>query len=537
LDSFITSLRNNMVLEKDPKSTHTSQWAPGGKLAKHAIYLPLLVPIILFVGSLYISPSIFVDSSVGFLALRSMAEGGAFNCITVANPADISNDVAIFLTFASPGQYLVPGVFIWIGTSYGLALSLTALIATVVGVAGWIQVARSFAMSTFVVFVFVLGLNTFAYVTLQFRIYHGGELLLFAAAPWSLYAMRWAANKPPIFCLTISLLSAALLFFAKLTGLVVFATNVAAISLRALVNQRRISSSMISMWVASTITALCFMMFWVARGPVPASGSTFSFTWFPIWFAVTGAAFSGISGLQFAERFLDYVSINSFELSYVFGPLGLLLMAWVWLQLRFTRYRDTAVLLLTIILLYVIIFVVMYVRGAAVSFEERHFRYAGILFFLLALTAMDQWRVRFANGAACLVVIVLGLYGLKNYVTGPHAPYYDPTSGISQSVPPAVFAYLRSEITRHNFQRPLALVSSPTAFISLPTQFRVLPTSGGWLGYKDGTKWAGRVEKIFVVLPESRIPGRAEAILRLLPSYEFDKWKHIELDGWIIYTQ
>jgi hypothetical protein len=63
--------------------------------------------------------------------------------------------------------------------------------------------------------------------------------------------------------------------------------------------------------------------------------------------------------------------ISSFELSYVFGPLGLLLMAWVWLQLRFTRYRETAVLLLTIILLHEIIFAVMYVRGAAVSFEER----------------------------------------------------------------------------------------------------------------------------------------------------------------------
>ena len=132
-----------------------------------------------------------------------------------------------------------------------------------------------------------------------FRMYYGGEVLLFAAAPWSLYAMRWAANKPPILCFAISLLSAALLFFAKLTGLVVFATNVVAISLLALVNQRRLNSSTIAMWVASAIAALCFMMFWVARGPVPAGGSTFSFSWFPIWFSVAGAAFSGISGLEF----------------------------------------------------------------------------------------------------------------------------------------------------------------------------------------------------------------------------------------------
>ena len=173
------------------------------------------------------------------------------------------------------------------------------------------------------------------------------------------------------------------------------------------------------------------------------------------------------------------------------GPLGLLLMVWVWLRLRHTRYRDMAVLLLTIILLYAIAVAAMYLRGADISFEERHFRYAGILFFLLLLTAIDQWRVRFAKGLACLVVIVLGLYGLKNYVTGAYAQmragYYDPMTGISQDISPAVLEYLRSEITRHNFQRPIALVSSPTAFISLP-RFRILHPFGGWLGYtwKDG---------------------------------------------------
>jgi hypothetical protein len=181
----------------------------------------------------------------------------------------------------------------------------------------------------------------------------------------------------------------------------------------------------------------------------------------------------------------------------------------------------------------------MYLRGARISFEERHFRYAGILLFLLLLAAIDQWHVRFANGLACLVVIVPMLYGLWNSITGTYAQmrYYDPTTGISQDISPTVLEFLRSEVAQHNFQRPIALVSSPTAFISLPG-FRILHPFGGWLGYKDGTKWVGRADKIFVVLPEGLVPnGRAETILRLLPSYEFDSWKHMKLDGMIIYTQ
>src|SRR5262249_28285568 len=264
------------------------------------------------------------------------------------------------------------------------------------------------------------------------RIYNGGELLLFAAAPWSLYAMRWAANKPPVVCLAISLLSVALLFFAKLTGLIVFAANVGAITLVALGSQRQLSSSTFTMWVGSIIGAVCVMLFWLARGAVGARGGTFTFSWFPIWFSVASAAFSGTTASEFLSWLLGHtwLQITSedldlytrmLRLSYVLGPLGLLLIVWVWLRLRHTRYRDMAVLLLTVISLDAIPLAAMYLRGAPISFEDRHFRYAGILFFLLLLTAIDQWRVRFANGLAWLVVIVLGLYGLKTSVTDAYA--------------------------------------------------------------------------------------------------------------------
>jgi hypothetical protein len=512
-----------------------------GRLPKRAEYLPLVVPIILFVVSLSIPPTVKIDSAMGFLALRSMLEGGAFNSITVADPANIANDIVIFLTWWSPGQYLVPGLFIWLGTSYGVAVSLTALIATLIGVAGWIRVARSFAVSSFVLFVFVLGLNTFPYVTDRFLAYWGGELLLFAAAPWSLYAMRWAANKPPILCFTVSVLSAAVLFFAKLSGLIVFATNVGAISLLALASQRRLSSSTIAMWVASAIAALCFMMFWAARGAVPAGGSTFSFSWLPIWFSVTAAAFSGMYGL---DLFLGHpwMQIDFQWATELLALLGLVVMVWMWFRLGCTRYRDMAGLVLTIIVLHaIVVTAAMYVSERTyVDFQDRYYRYAGILFFLLLLTAMDQWRMRFAKGLASVMVIVLGLYGLRNYASFAYAQmragYYDPMTGLSlEIVSPAVLEYLRSEVTRHNFQRPAALMPSPGAFISL-SRFGILYPFRAWLGNIDGNKWSGSADKIFVVLPEERLKD-AEPILRDFTDYKFENWKHTKLDGMIIYTQ
>jgi hypothetical protein len=170
------------------------------------IWLLLLVPITLFLVSLFLRPAMNYASAAGFMAFRSMLEGGSFNNVTTPDPTNIANDVASFLTWWSPGQYLVPGIFVWFGTDYGLATLLTTLISTIIGVVGWVQVARSFNVSYVVLSLFVVGLVTFRYVTLPFRVYHGGELLLFAVSPWSLYALRWVADKPPAFGLAISLL-------------------------------------------------------------------------------------------------------------------------------------------------------------------------------------------------------------------------------------------------------------------------------------------------------------------------------------------
>jgi len=493
-----------------------------------------------------------------------MLGGGAFNCLTEPDPANIANNIVTFLTIWSPGQYLVPGIFISFGTDFGLALSLTALIATLIGLLGWIQVARSFAVSSFVLFVFVLGLSTFSYVTLPFRNYTGGEVLLFAVAPWSLYAMRWAANKPPILTLAISLLSVALLFFAKLTGLIVFAANVGAISLLALASQRRLSLSTLAMWVASATGLLCFIMFWVARGPVAASDSTFTLSWFPFLFSLSGVAFSGISGFDFLEwslghpwvgiirhpwvgiiSGLDPATIES--LSHVLGPLGLLLIVWVWIRLRHTRYREMAALLLTIILLYAIAMAGIYLRGrvlatATMSPEDRYFRYAGILFFLLLLTAIDQSRLPLAKSLAWILVVMLGLFGLKQSATGAlaqmrvsHATY-----GIYQDiVSPAILDYLRSEVARNSLQSPIAVVPSVLAGLSLPARFRILRNfTIEPLETTVPSVWAGRAERIFVIVPEETLlDGKAQAILRSFSGYRFDNWRQMKLDGMIIYTQ
>jgi len=527
------------------------------KISCRMVYILLLVPVMLFIISLFIRPQMTFDSAYGFLALRSMLDGGSFNYVTSPDPGNIANNIETFLTWWSPGQYLVPGTFVWLGANYGLAISLTTLLATVIGVLGWAQIARSFDVPYFVLFLFILGLVTFYYATVPFSIFNGGDVVLFAVLPWSLSALQWAAQKWPAVSFTISVLSAALLFFAKLSGIIVFAATVAGISFLDLLRRRRVTSPLVAMWAGSAVAALFIVAFWLARGATPAGATRLVFSWPAISFPVAAAVFSGFSALNFLQDLnlliwrllhlsapiIPEIAFNNYD-SYVLGPLGLLLMGWVWFRLRDTRYRAMATCLFPIIAFYIAAYVVMYVRnGTIVSFEERYFYFAGIPFFLLLLVTMDQWHGSYARAIPILIVGMFAAYGLIAYAHDVlRSRHYDQASGTAMRVvPPGVLAYLRSEMAVHNWPNAIAVVPLPEAAVGLP-RFRIL---FDWQLLESSSlediarqRWSGRTDKIFLIMNENMLDdGKAETVLKVFVDYDFARWSKITMDGAVIYSQ
>ena len=64
----------------------------------------LVMGVVLFL----IPPAVFPDPGMGFQVLRSMHLGSAFNTFSGPDQSDISQNYTEFLTWWSPGQYLVP---------------------------------------------------------------------------------------------------------------------------------------------------------------------------------------------------------------------------------------------------------------------------------------------------------------------------------------------------------------------------------------------------------------------------------------------
>jgi hypothetical protein len=102
-----------------------------------------------------------------------------------------------------------------------------------------------------------------------------------------------------------------------------------------------------------------------------------------------------------------------------------------------------------------------------------------------------------------------------------------------QIASPVVLEYLRSEMAVHKWQHAIAVVPAEAA-IGLP-RFRIILVDR-IIFYDE--KWAGRAEKIFVIVSERmRGDGKTATVLRSFVDYEFERWSEIQLDEMVVYSQ
>src|SRR5437879_7234638 len=109
----------------------------------------LCVLIVVLGTLLFINPpSVFPDPANGFLVMRSMEMGNGFNLMISPDQGDISKNTAEFLTWWSPGQYLVPYAFkLLFGFNTGQASALTITLCQLLGVCGFYSFFKKIGFS------------------------------------------------------------------------------------------------------------------------------------------------------------------------------------------------------------------------------------------------------------------------------------------------------------------------------------------------------------------------------------------------------
>jgi hypothetical protein len=477
-----------------------------------------------------------------------MQRGSAFNVALMPDPLDITRDIGQFQTWWSPGQYLVPGIIESLGVRIGIAISLTILLGTLCSLIGWMRVATTIGAPEQVTNQFVLGLATVHFVQAGFRVYHGGEVLLAACAPWALLAVMYALRVRPLLAFGITVLAGGALFFAKLTGVVVLAAVIIGASVVEIASTRRLRPPVMAAWLAAIVLALLLQHYWLARGATPMTAASVGISpcagvvqtarYNPFTFSLAAAAFSGVSGLtvvsSLASRPLPPVLPTS-----TLTPLAILAVCcavWIWWCLRRSPYRKWMLTFGAVILTYAAILMTLYLRGSEISYEERHLRFAGVLVFLLFLIAAAT-RKGVTRYAGPIVAGLFGLYGAASYATGVprilRERISDPTSGLTvRATSPAALAYIRErERVGGSQERPVAVV--PVQVAANLRGFRIIP-----FHVVETTRWNGRVQKIYVVPRSDALSSdRANNLLSAFSAYDRRSWQEIRFGTFMVFSQ
>lgn len=496
-------------------------------------------------AALLIRPSMFSDSGWGFLVLQSMMDGAPFNNLVSPDPLDLASDNRQFVTWWSPAQYLVPGLFETLGATLGVAMVLTSCIFSALGALGWCQLYKSAGFPFKTIAISTLAIVTTRWFALPFGIYNGGEVLLFGVTPW-MALLFWRLRSLP--ALAVPALTGAMLLLAaaKLTGVIVGYALLGSCLLFG--GDRRAPRRWLVTIGVATLFGSVFLTEWLARGATP--GLTREASWLPslfiVLFPVGGAIGSTLGfGDLLSWSLLHPARPVVTSLCPLYLALALpiaLLIGFVWRQLR-TIALEYSRFALGAAVLFSFAFVLLSSRGG-ISFEERHFRSVGLMLIVGFVQVFSHHRSKLVRGTFYSVLLGMAAFGLGSSIA--HARH---NLGVPLGVhgfrhhiaSPALLNFIAQTFGHEDRRASDTVVYVPSPEIGLEVRnSRVLAGQPDFDSIEAlaRRKYRGRVRSMYVVLQKDMVKsGKAEVVLRSFQDYELAAWKEIDLGDFVCYFQ
>ena len=524
-----------------------------------ATVLALVLCALLTLTGLLIPPSLSHDAGWGMQEWSTFAAGGPINTIISPDAADISRDQVRHITWWSPGQYLIPGVFTRFRIRLGAALTITSGLSLLCCLLGWIQIARYFALSTQTATLMVAFIGTFRYSTLPFDVYNGGEILLQGLTPWLIFAGCIVPSTTAFRAAGLAFLAILIAFFAKLTGVMVASIALFAGAVEALLRLRRITAGMIAGAIGATLAFGLLYVSWFSHGTTPASGTGWSFRVSDVFFALGAPWGAGLSWTDMLTSLLFNRKYPALSGGPANGDLSLIL----WLLL------PPLVLFLTVIskgwkqcthdanlirlvritacfyAVYALVMSAIFLHGGDVSLEERHLRAAGVLVFVCVFAIANRLPRKSASRLAVAVLcILMSLYGCAAFAyraLSTKRGDIDRYSGTYQpSIDEGAVESLRTAFA-HDGRDDLLVLPSPDAVCAFSPGARILSSH---IEFEPEETLSARIYhgkargRLYVVMP-TRIAQSAKGtlVLKEFVDYPFDTWEKQSIGNSTVFVQ
>jgi hypothetical protein len=510
----------------------------------------LAVTLVYTIAGAIIRPAMFSDSAWGFLGWDRRA-GLPFNYANSINLADIATDIVTFSSWWSPGQHLVPGLLELAGLPLGLAIVVVVALSSLLGLAGWYALYRSFgfpAASSAIAVAIIAFARHFA---LPFGIYNGGEILLFGVAPWFLLAV-WRLRRLGGLAIFPLIVGLAVMAFAKLSGLLIAVSAIGAIVLAPLgpwLSRDRIRRAVVAAVTLGLFGAV-FYVGWFARGETPVSSGE------PAWPSqyvagyaayVTSAAVSAAFSFGDLAAFLFLnpgrrVFASAFPMYWLLLPAALAVAAFTAVRLR-EKHAEYLRFVFFLWLGLAIFLVLATAHGSELGIEDRHLRIVSLVLLVGIVQALRSTPNKWLRATFTAVALVSSLYGIASAIEHAHANLGRPLGSRGfrhQTADAAVLAYIRSiDDATTDRRSTLIFVTSPEIALEVH-HARVMANHAE---YETAEKLRnrlnrGQVPQLYVLVPNSLIrDGKAEEILRSLVDYPYDKWQATPVGSFVSFTQ
>ncbi|MDN3582381.1 hypothetical protein [Mucilaginibacter flavus] len=518
------------------------QKLPAEKIILYGLYL-----VVLLLGALiFIAPTgIYPDPSWGYQVLQKMQAGGAFNIAVKPDQEDLSKNYSEFLSWWSPGQYLIPYFFkSFLGVNTGQASALTTTLCSLLGIGGLFAFFKKAGFTPVLASLSVLIIVIQQAFFTPYVFYNGGEVLLFGFAGWFLYGCL-SIEKTDWKLLLFILVSGWIGFFCKSSFLWVYGAG--CLYLWISLSQKQLKAAewiKNGIWVAipAAVSLAVVYFLYLSKGANPAAQTAgFVLSWQSLAFPMASPLLAGFSvddifhGLIFHSNAAIVGSATAAFILILSAILSVILVVRV---IKLAPNKKYGLLVLVFYTASAIFFGYSFLHQASISYEARHFRIIGLLVTPGVVYLVSLWKqpFRVAFGVICLIIAGLSLrYFVPSYIHNKNISAKG-ASGLAQMF---IDQPSLDEITKLDKQNTNALFVfiSPDLGLEINHNRYITldPISADIkIDYDDYVHY-GHAGPIFILLPASYMGPKSNIIRKCFPGY---KGFHMDMlsDRYVLYS-
>ncbi|HTD40182.1 MAG TPA: hypothetical protein VK671_06140 [Mucilaginibacter sp.] len=489
-----------------------------------------VITIILGILSFIAPPSLFPDPANGFMVMRSMEMGGGFNLMITPDQDDISKNTSEFLTWWSPGQYLVPYAFkLLFGINIGQASAITITLCQLLGLTGFYSLFKKIGFTPLIAALSMLFIACQQFFVVPYVFYNGGEILSFAFTGWFLYgctAFKKAGWQLALFILLAGWIG----FFCKSSVMWVYVAGLLFIWIKLSSSNKAFSEWVkkgIWIGVPAILSVGTIYLLYLSKGQNPASTAAgLKLSLKTLAYPLASPLLSGFSVDDISHGLIYHTGKPLFTEYQAIIVLIVLAVLSLWLVLSIIRkVRDQNYRLILIIFYFVSIlfFSYVYLRQMAISYEGRHFRVIGLLVIPGTIYLFSKLKLPYRTlfGLIWIGIAISSLfYMVKGYTFNKNKSAHG-ISGIAQQTidQPSLNKIMALDQQQRNatfvfVNKDLGLEIKHNRVLNLEPIGEDLKID------LDDYQYDGHAGPLYIILPDSYAGPKEKFVLKSFPDYK-----------------